>query len=190
MRHLSRKGIVFFFLVDALLVGAAVSVLRSRSDDARSTFNTGRMRITSAAFAQDETIPPAHTCDGRDISPPLSWSDVPDGTKSLALVMDDPDAVTGTWTHWTVWDIAPGAGGFEIGAVPAGAIQGLTSDGTAGWHGPCPPFGSHRYFFKLFALDDRLGLPPTATVADMERAMEGHVLDKAGLVARYERSKQ
>ena len=146
------------------------------------------MKITSTAFAQDALIPAEYTCDGLGVLPPLAWSDVPEAAKSLALIVDDPDVPSGTWTHWTAWNIAPKDGSIAAGAVPSGAVQGLTSAGTAGWHGPCPPFGTHRYFFKVFALDVRLDIPVSATAADLEKAMEGHVIDKAGLIGRYART--
>jgi len=193
IRHLSKKGIFFFLIIDIALVAVAVSVFwrpKANVTSSGESLNLGHMRISSSAFLQDEYIPPAHTCDGRDLSPQLSWDDVPEETRSLVLVVDDPDAPSGAWTHWTMWNIPPTAKGVEQGGIVTGAVLGTTSAGSAGWHGPCPPFGVHRYFFKLFALDVRLELPASSSVSELEQAMVGHILDKAGLVGRYERLKQ
>ncbi len=149
---------------------------------------TGNMRIESPAFAMGEGIPKEYTCDGRDVSPPLRFTGVPESAKSLALIVDDPDAPAGTWTHWTVWNIAPQVG--ELAAAwqaTDGAVEGSTSAGRNGWGGPCPPSGTHRYFFKLFALDTVLDLAPATDAHALEAAMNGHVIDKAGIFGTYSR---
>ena len=155
------------------------------------------LTITSAAFAPDGAIPAVHTCQGRDTSPPLAWSGVPEGTKSLALVVDDPDAPDPaaprmTWVHWVLYNLAPDAGGLPEGvpatAPPAGAAQGQNDWHRPGYSGPCPPIGRHRYFFKLYALDRVLSLVPAkATKATLEAAMRGHVLAEATLVGTYQK---
>jgi Raf kinase inhibitor-like YbhB/YbcL family protein len=147
--------------------------------------SVSHMKIESPAFAQGGEIPSQYTCDGPDVSPPLAITGAPEGTKSLALLVDDPDAVVGTWVHWLVWNIDPSVALTDEGAVPRGGIEGVTSSGRPGWHGPCPPSGTHRYFFKIFALDVTLDLPASAGASEFERAINGHVLDKAGLLGNY-----
>ncbi|MBD3235183.1 MAG: YbhB/YbcL family Raf kinase inhibitor-like protein [Candidatus Eisenbacteria bacterium] len=151
------------------------------------------MRISSPAFEHEGTIPQRHTCEGDDLSPPLSWTDVPEGTGTLALICDDPDAPMGTWVHWVVFNIPPDAGGFEEAVAPdaepaGGVVQGRNSWKRTGYGGPCPPPGKpHRYFFKLYALDGSLDLDASATKADLEAAMKGHVLADAELMGTYQR---
>jgi|GEM_PF-66625 len=143
--------------------------------------------ITSSAFAENGSIPPEYTADGRNVSPPLAISAVPDGTLSLALIMDDPDAPRGTWDHWIVWNIPPATAEISAGSVPAGAVQGANGWGRSDYGGPSPPSGTHRYFFKLYALDAALDLKPGANKAALERAMEGHIIAQATLVGLYSR---
>ena len=150
------------------------------------------MEIKSPAFAHGDLIPPKYTCDGADVSPPLSLAVVPAGTKSLALIADDPDAPAGTWVHWVVWNIPAGTKSLEEGipakeALPNGGRQGTSDFRRVGYGGPCPPSGTHRYFFKLYALDTTLDLPATATKQDLEMAMKGHTLAQAELMGRYRR---
>lgn len=150
------------------------------------------MKITSTAFSEGGTIPRRHTCDGEDAPPPLAWSDVPADAVTLALVVDDPDAPAGLWTHWTLWNLPATAeglpGGVGAGGIPGGGRQGANSWGNARWQGPCPPRGTHRYRFRLFALDATLSLPAGAVVESLEEAMGGHVLAEVTLVGRYARS--
>ena len=141
----------------------------------------------SAEFKNGESIPKKFTCDGEDTNPELSIEDVPVDAKSLVLIVDDPDAPSGLWIHWTVWNIKPGTETIKENAVPPGATEGATSAGGPGYHGPCPPDGEHRYFFKLYALDIELNLSPTTEKEGLEEAMVGHVLDKAELVGVYAR---
>jgi Raf kinase inhibitor-like YbhB/YbcL family protein len=145
------------------------------------------MRITSTAFKDNWQIPKKYTCDGENINPPLTFHEVPEGAESLVLIVDDPDAPRGTFTHWTVWNINPRISLVKENSVPEGAIQGMTDFGRQGYGGPCPPFGTHRYFFKLYALDTVLDLDSSATVTNLERAMEGHILERAELVGLYQR---
>ncbi|KPJ85015.1 hypothetical protein AMJ57_04760 [Parcubacteria bacterium SG8_24] len=145
------------------------------------------MKIQSPAFAAGSAIPSEHTCDGEDVSPPLFIDDLPEGTESLVLVVDDPDAPMGTWVHWTVWNISPEVGEVAEGEVPAEGIEGITSFGRAGYGGPCPPSGEHRYFFRLYALDTLLDLAGSADIGELEAAMEGHVLDSAETMGVYSR---
>ncbi len=151
------------------------------------------MELASPAFAERSAIPVKYTCDGEDLSPPLQWRNVPQGTKSLALIGDDPDAPGRTFVHWVVYNIPPTAEGLPEG-VPAaealsdGARQGTNDFRRIGYGGPCPPAGkSHRYVFKLYALDVELSLPPGATAQDLVKAMEGHILAEGRLIGMYQR---
>ncbi len=149
------------------------------------------LRISSTAFQHMGSIPSKYTADGENISPPLAWSGVPEGTKSLALIVDDPDAPGNVWVHWVLYDIPPGAGGLKEGVssseLPPGTREGLNDWGKKGYGGPSPPSGTHRYFFKLYALDTVLPELGRPTKAALEAAMEGHVLAKAELVGTYKR---
>jgi Raf kinase inhibitor-like YbhB/YbcL family protein len=152
------------------------------------------LTITSAAFAEGGEIPSVHTCQGEDRSPPLAWSGVPAGTRSLVLIVDDPDAPdprapTRTWVHWVLYDIPPAITGLPAavapGDLPPGTREGLNDWKRTGYGGPCPPIGRHRYFFRLFALDAVLPDLGTPTRATLEKAMEGRVLEKGALVGTY-----
>ena len=143
--------------------------------------------LESTAFDHAQAIPNRYTCEGEDVSPPLRWANVPDAARSLALVVDDPDAPRGVFTHWVAWGLEPGAGGLSEGeAAPS---EGRNDFGTVGYRGPCPPpgHGRHRYVFRLYALDGDLDLDSGAGKADLERAIEGQVLTMAELVGTYER---
>ncbi len=143
--------------------------------------------LTSSAFAPGETIPRRHTCDGEDHSPPLSWSAPPAGTRSLALLLDDPDAPSGRFVHWLAWGIDPQAG--RLGDGEAAPLEGRNDFRTVGYRGPCPPrgHGRHRYRFRLHAVGQELRLAPGAGVRELERALEGKVLAVAELMGSYER---
>ena len=144
------------------------------------------MELTSPAFEDGGRIPSRYTCDGEDVSPPLEIVDVPAGAATLALVMDDPDAPGGTFDHWVVWNIAPGTSAMGEGEEPAG-VPGRTSFGRLSYGGPCPPSGTHRYRFKLYALDTALDLRRGASKRDLEKAMQGHILEQALLEGNYSR---
>ncbi|PIU78690.1 MAG: YbhB/YbcL family Raf kinase inhibitor-like protein [Candidatus Moranbacteria bacterium CG_4_10_14_3_um_filter_44_15] len=146
------------------------------------------MKITSSAFQNNENIPPKYTCDGENASPPLEISDVPAEAKSLALVVDDPDApLAGGFVHWVVFNINSGTDSIGENSTPQGAVEGMNSAGRTGYTSPCPPSGTHRYFFKLYALGTMLSLDSSATREDVEKAMEGKILDQAILVGLYQR---
>jgi Raf kinase inhibitor-like YbhB/YbcL family protein len=147
----------------------------------------GEFILTSSAFSHGEPIPARYSCEGENLSPPLSWSGWPEGTRSLALIVDDPDAPVGTFTHWLAWGIDPEAGGLEEGEAPP--VEGRNDFGVTGYGGPCPPpgHGPHRYLFRLYALDSEVGLRAGASRQELERALEGHVLAVAELVGIYER---
>ncbi len=145
------------------------------------------MKIESSAFQHNQFIPSQYTCQGQNINPQLTFSDVPQNTKSLVLIMDDPDATVGTWVHWTVWNINPQTKEITENNNFPGAIEGITNFGKPGYGGPCPPSGTHRYFFKLYALDTTLSIESKNSKEDLEEAMEGHILEKAELVGKYSR---
>lgn len=149
------------------------------------TRDMDELQITSPAFEVNGEIPTKYTCDGADINPPLHIEGIPKETQSLVLIMDDPDAPGGTWDHWIVWNIPP-VDTIEEDSVPG--TEGLNDFRRQAYGGPCPPSGTHRYFFKVYALDTTLDLPPTATKADVEQAMEGHILAQGELIGRYSRS--
>ena len=145
--------------------------------------NSG-MKITSPSFENNGAIPERFTCDGKDVNPKLMISEIPGSAKTLALIMDDPDAPMGTWVHWVMWNIPPG----NIPENSTPGTQGLNSWGRKRYGGPCPPSGVHHYFFKVYALDCRLNLPEGATKEDLLKAMEGHIIEKAELIGTYQRS--
>lgn len=145
------------------------------------------MKITSVAFQNNTKIPSKYTCDGENINPPLEFVDVPNNTKSLVLIVDDPDAPSKTWVHWVVYNINPDVTEVEENSIPEGGIEGMTDFGKPGYGGPCPPSGTHRYFFKLYALDATFDIPQNATKQMVEEKMEGHILDKAEFIGFYSR---
>ena len=157
---------------------------------------TMALELRSAAFANGGKIPPKYTCEGDDLSPPLSWTQVPDGTKSLALIVDDPDAPDPAkpqrvYVHWVVYNIPPNATGFGEDAsrksMPSGAVTGINDYRKSEWGGPCPPIGRHRYFFKLYALGTMLHGLSGATKKELESAMHGHILGQAELMGTYQK---
>lgn len=143
------------------------------------------MQLTSAAFADNRLIPEKHTCKGENISPPLIVKDAPDGAQSLALVMHDPDATSGDFLHWTIWNIDPKLDEIPEGTVPSTAVEGQTDFRKSGYGGPCPPSGTHHYIFELYALDMMLPLGPGAKRTELTAAMEGRVLEKAQLTGLF-----
>jgi Raf kinase inhibitor-like YbhB/YbcL family protein len=157
------------------------------------------LTLTSPAFQHQGEIPSRHTCEGEDVSPALAWSGAPQGTRSLALIVDDPDAPDPkapkmTWVHWVLYDLPPSSAGLPEGvdprALPAGTREGTNDWKRTGWGGPCPPMGRHRYFFKLYALDAELADLRQPTKARLEEAMKGHVLAQTELVGTYEKKKK
>lgn len=145
------------------------------------------MRITSPAFSHNQTIPNKYTCDGEDINPPLVFQDVPEEAQSLVLIVEDPDAPGKVWVHWVVFNISPHAKGIGEDSVPEGSIEGVTDFGHAGYGGPCPPSGPHRYFFRLYALDTILDANEDITKQELEQMIEPHIVEKAELLGLYTR---
>ncbi len=151
------------------------------------------IKITSPVFEEGGMIPKKYTCDGENISPPVNWENVPPDTKSIALISDDPDAPVGTWVHLVIYNIPP-----DINKLPEnmptdkvlsdGASQGMNDWGKVGYDGPCPPSGTHRYFFKIYALDTVLELKPGSTKELLLRAMHGHIISEGKLTGKYKRS--
>jgi len=150
------------------------------------------IKVTSTAFEEGEMIPAKHTCDEEDISPPLAWDSIPEGTKTLALICDDPDAPMGTWVHWVLFNLPPDINELPENIPPeeeleSGAKQGTNDFRRIGYGGPCPPGGTHRYYFKLYALDAELDLEAGARKPQLLEAMEGHILAEGQLMGRYSR---
>jgi Raf kinase inhibitor-like YbhB/YbcL family protein len=203
-----------FFIIGALPLTIAACDKSSRSepadtlalvnDSAQQVHQTSSglrampFTIKSPAFAPNGSIPSTYTCEGADISPPLEWSGPPDGTKSFALVVDDPDAPDPAkpqrvYVHWVVYDIPASATKLPENAakkgLPSGALQGTNDFGKQTYGGPCPPIGRHRYFFKLYALDTQLKGLKNPTKAQLEKAMQGHALDNTQLIGTYQKTK-
>ena len=142
------------------------------------------MKLKSLEFENNKFIPAKFTCEGEDINPPLVIEGIPKDAKSLSLIVDDPDAPVGTWVHWVVFDM-PALNKIEENSVPG--KLGITNSGRKDYHGPCPPSGTHRYFFKIYALDTMLNLKEGITKGALEKAMQGHILDKAELIGLYKK---
>jgi hypothetical protein len=146
------------------------------------------MKITSTAFGNNANIPAIYTCDGKNISPPLKFSDVPAETKSLVLILHDPDApVSGGFTHWVIFNIDPSTKEIMENSVPTNAVQGQNSAGQSKYTGPCPPSGTHHYEFRFYALDEVLTLDASAKKVDVEKATAGHIIEQTTLIGLYQR---
>lgn len=175
-------------LIPVVSCGHSASHSEQGSDPSASGF-----QIKSAAFQEGAIIPRQFTCEGEDISPPLTWTEPPSGTHSFALIVEDPDAPGGVWTHWVVYNLPAGARSMSGNVpkqdqLPSGALQGLNSFGHFGYGGPCPPPGkAHHYFFRLYALDAMLSLSPGAAKRDVLEAAKGHILGEAKLMGRFKR---
>ena len=148
------------------------------------------MKITSPAFAHNGKIPMKYTCDGQGISPPLTFTEIPPEAASLVLICDDPDAPGKIFVDWTAWNVDPKTTQIDEGQKFEGVVEGQTSFGKSGYGSPCPPSGTHRYFFKLYALDKSLDLSPQGTKMQLEQAMENHILDQSELIGLYSREKR
>lgn len=148
-----------------------------------------QMKISSIAFGHNGHIPKKYTCDGSDVNPPLKFEQIPANARSLALIVDDPDAPMGTWVHWVVWNIDPETTEIKENFVPTGSKLGMNDFGKHDYGGPCPPSETHRYFFKLYALDTILNISPGAGKTALESSMKGHILAEAQLIGLYKRSR-
>lgn len=150
------------------------------------------LQIMSTEFEHNGNIPKKFSCDGENINPLLNIKNIPKGTKSLALIMDDPDARIGNWVHWVLWNINPAKASSVIirqDSIPAGAVAGANSDKALKYHGPCPPTGTHRYFFKVYALNSMLQLKQGSGKDEVIKSIEGHIIEEASLIGLYSRSK-
>lgn len=191
-RSTSARSAVARAVCIPLMAAAALlfTSLGSKESSAQEVATT--MTLTSSAFTEGGKIPAKYTCSGEGISPPLAWSGAPAGTKSFALIVEDPDAPMGTWIHWVVFNIPPDVHALPE-AVPAakrlpdGTAQGVGSGLANRFQGPCPPSGTHRYFFRIYALDTTLALPPTARKPALTDAMKGHILAEGELMGRFSR---
>lgn len=182
-----RKNLILVLIPLALAMAC-----RSNSQPKAKPTGDENMKLTSTAIAEGGMIPVKYTCDGSDISPPLAWTGVPDTAKSLALICDDPDAPVGIWVHWVLYDLPADSTGLPENVprdetLANGARQGKNDWRKIGYGGPCPPGGTHRYYFKLYALDSMLNLKPGKTKAELLKAMEGHILAQAQLMGKYKR---
>lgn len=187
MKSSYRLGLII--LVFIALVAGVLALLKNPSNNQSNMLNntlSKTLRLTSTAFEPNGLIPKKYTCDGSNFSPPLTISGVPPGAKSLALIMDDPDAPAGVWDHWIVYNLPAETRELGEGDPPPGTL-GLGTAQNSNYDGPCPPSGVHRYFFKLYALDTELFLPPGATKTEVEQAMKEHIIDQAELIGRYGR---
>jgi Raf kinase inhibitor-like YbhB/YbcL family protein len=186
-----RSKLGLGFAMGALLLSVCTATAADVAPVKPSEKNT--MQLTSNAFKEGQPIPVQHTCDGKDLSPPLKWTGAPPGTKSFALIVDDPDAPVGTWVHWVLYDVPGNATELSEGVpktqyVAGNAKQGMNDFKHLGYGGPCPPPGkAHRYFFKLYALDHVIGIKPGTTKKDVEAAMQTHVLAQSQLMGTYQR---
>jgi len=174
-----KKCVIVYLFIGFLFVGSqAISVEVPKMSG---------MQITSPVFEKNGFIPKKYTCDGEDINPQLLITEVPANAKSLALIVDDPDAPAGTWVHWVVWNIDPHSHDIKENSLPKGASQGLNDFRQHNYGGPCPPSGTHRYFFKLYALDTMLTLKSDSMKARVEKAMEGHIIAETQIIGLYKR---
>jgi Raf kinase inhibitor-like YbhB/YbcL family protein len=191
----TTRSLAMFQRVICTLISLLFLCLLQDREEVHSKMKGGKsmeIKITSSAFEEGGMIPKRYTCDGEDVSPPLAWTAVPHGTKSLALICDDPDAPMGTWVHWVLFNIPADTGQFPANlptdkVLESGARHGVNDFRKSGYGGPCPPSGTHRYYFKLYALDTQLDLGPGATKAQLMDAMEGHILAQGQLMGRYKR---
>jgi Raf kinase inhibitor-like YbhB/YbcL family protein len=184
---------IIYVALSTLLVTLSCSSSPEPGEEPAKGESSMTFLLESTAFKQEGNIPRKFTCEGEDVSPALSWGEPPAGTRSMALIADDPDAPAGTWVHWVLYDLGPGLRQLPEGMARTEEIQGIGRQGIndfrkVGYGGPCPPPGKpHRYFFKLYALNQAPALPPRATKQDVEKAMQGHILGRAELMGRYKR---
>ena len=178
---------ILFFIIITLIVSASCFIFfkRPKQEVNLEAKLKGNMILTSSVFQNNSSIPQKYTCDGDNINPLLEIQGVPQEAKSLVLIIDDPDASLDTWVHWLVWNIDPKTTQIQENSIPANAKEGKTSFGKSGYGGPCPPSGTHHYFFKLYALDIILDFPSETDKMALEKVIEGYVLEKAELVGLY-----
>ena len=179
--------IILIIIIALILAGWWLANQSGNTITVKNSFNMS-LSLTSPVLQAEGTIPSLYTCDGDNLSLPLKIESVPAAAKSLALVVDDPDAPNGSFIHWLVWNLPPTTQDLMEGVTPSPATAGTNSAGQVGYSGPCPPSGEHRYIFKLLALDTELDLPVSTTIKEFNQAIAGHVLEEATLAGRYRRS--
>jgi len=184
------KKISILFLILLLLILGGFLILGKQKTNIKTSQpgenkKNNMITETSPAFQQNGTIPKKYTCGGENINPPLAISSVPNNARSLVLIVDDPDAPSGVWTHWLVWNINVQTKEIKENSLPEGAILGTNDFGQTNYGGPCPPSGTHRYFFKIYALDVMLNLSQGAKRPQLEQAMINHIIDQGELVGKY-----
>ena len=177
---------ITFLIIVFIINGCNAETERQEIIEKTKPVGVINMKLTSPAFENNKEIPSEYTCDGVDTSPELNIGDVPENAKSLVLINDDPDAPVGTWDHWIVFNIPSSTSKINKGQEPSGTA-GKNSWGRTGYGGPCPPSGTHRYFFKLYALDTELDLPEASEKKDIEAAMQDHIIEKTELLGTYKK---
>lgn len=177
-RYIAVNAIVMLFLALILSFSGCIESDNNSEDSAE-------INISSPDFDNEANIPERYSCDGENINPTIVINNIPEDTVSLLLIMDDPDAPSGTFTHWVVWNIDPAVSSINEDSVPG--VEGMNSAGITSYVGPCPPSGTHRYFFKLYALDSELAIPPGSERDIVVEAMEGHIIASGELMGRYAR---
>ena len=196
MNRITLYLLLFAVVLSSACVPSAPETTERTASDPLTTGETSSIELTSDAFAPGQPIPPKHACTGdassslKDISPALAWGEPPAGTQSFALIMDDPDAPGGTWVHWVIFNIPASARVLPESmptdeTLPDGGMSGNNSWGRTGYGGPCPPSGTHRYFFKLYALDEMLAISAGAGKGELEKAMVGHILAQGELMGTF-----
>lgn len=177
---------ILTLLAIVILLVSATFIFHKPQKFELSELKEGNMKLTTD-FEHNAKIPSKYTCDGNDIAPVLNVSGIPDTAKELVLIVDDPDAPMGTWVHWLLYNIPADTSKIDNNNLPKGVKEGFTDFKRLGWGGPCPPFGTHRYFFKLYAIDKTLDLPQGATKPQLEKAIENHIIEKTELIGLYSR---
>jgi len=184
---------IFWVFFSLILIGVFVGGCTLSSKQIQPTSSAAKppinsmIKITSPAFSNNGNLPKKYSCDGEGVNPGLAIEGVPDKAKSLVLILDDPDAPVGTFNHWLVWNIDPKTTEIKENNLSDGGVVGTNSGGKANYFPPCPPFGTHRYIFKIYALDTVLNLPASAKKSELEKAMENYILDKGEILAKYSR---
>lgn len=178
----------FLVLAASFFYNSSHTPMNIQENELNTAYKGETLRLTSPAFENNSLIPGKYTCDGEDLNPPLLISGVPNEAKSLALIMDDPDAPGGIWDHWVIFNLSSTTDNIKEGEESAG-MNGLNSFGKTGYGGPCPPSGTHHYIFRLYALDSKLSIKEGSTKLEVLKAMEGHIVERAELVGLYERSR-
>jgi len=187
----AKNFLIILFILSTIIIATVFlkNILQNKKVVLQNNIISSQnyMKIVSPAFQNNETIPKRYTCDGENINPPLYFEDLPQGTKSLVLIVDDPDAPMGTFLHWLVFNIPSETKLIEENSIPQGAKLGKNDFGKNSYGGPCPPYGQHRYFFKLYALDATLDLENGVTLSEIKSAMRNHILSEAELIGLYQR---